>query len=59
MHFIKKRCDKMDIKYTKYPNGYVKVKELIPQTLPRPKHRSRFIYNDGEFLPIITVEAPI
>jgi len=23
--------------------------------LPRPKHRSRFIYNDGEFLPIILV----
>ena len=38
---------------------YVKVSELMKECLPRPKHRSRFLYNDGEFLPIITVECSV
>ncbi|WP_305514403.1 hypothetical protein [Methanobrevibacter sp. V14] len=29
------------------------------ESLPKPKHKSKFIYNDGEFLPIITVEVEI
>jgi len=38
---------------------YIRVADLMKKDLPRPKHRSRFIVNDGEILPIITVETKV
>ena len=49
----------MDIKYTNYPDGYVNVKLLMIQQLDRPKHKSRFVSDGHEFIPIITEEAPL
>ena len=48
-------------KKMKIDNDYIiSVKELMSKTiLPRPKHRSTYLYNDGEFLPIITVECEV
>ena len=40
-------------------NYYVSVKDLMNKTLPRPKHKSRFIVNHGEILPIITMECEV
>ena len=42
----------------KIDERYIKrVKDYMP--LPRPKHRSKFIVNYGEILPIITVRTGI
>lgn len=38
---------------------YIMVKEYMINELPRPKHRSHFIVNYGEILPIITVECEL
>ena len=34
---------------------YVNMKELMDSNLPRPKHKSKYIVNDGEILPIVTI----
>jgi len=34
---------------------YVNMKELMNSNLPRPKQKSKYIVNDGEVLPIVTV----
>ena len=39
---------------------YISVKETMENTeLPRPKHKSKFIVNYGEILPIILVECEV
>jgi hypothetical protein len=36
----------------------ISVKDYMNKTLlPRPKHKSQFLYNDGEFLRIIGVDV--
>lgn len=37
------------------PDYLVPVSELMKKELSRPKHKTRVLYNDGEFLPIVTV----
>ena len=50
----------MDITYVNYPNAYIKVTDIMEEiSLPRPKHKSKFLYNDDELLPIITLETGI
>ena len=49
----------MKVKYVNYPNAYINVRELMRETLPRPKHKSRFVSDGKTFIPIITVETPI
>ena len=49
----------MRIKYVNYPNAYINVRELMRETLPRPKHKSRFVSDGHEFIPILTEEAPL
>ena len=36
---------------------YVNVRDLMERDLPKPKHRSRFIVNYDEILPIILVDC--
>ena len=36
---------------------YINVASKTNQKLPRPKHKSQFLYNDGEFLRIIGVDV--
>ena len=35
----------------------VKVSELMTPRLRKPKHKSKFIVNDGEILPIILIDT--
>lgn len=49
----------MEVKYTNYPDGYVNVKALMIQQLDRPKHKSRFVSDGKQLIPIITVETDI
>ena len=49
----------MDIKYTNYPDGYVNVKQLMIQQLDRPKHKSRFVSDGKQLIPIISMEVPL
>ena len=53
MGFIKMNAAKIDFRY------YINVASIMNQNLPRPKHRSKFIVNHGEILPIITVRTGI
>lgn len=41
------------------PKYYINVASIMNQKLPRPKHRSKFIVNHGEILPIITVRTEV
>lgn len=43
----------MDYNYIRRVNDY------MIKTLPKPKHKSRFIVNYGEILPIILVECEV
>jgi hypothetical protein len=38
---------------------YVSVKDLMTKTLPRPTLKKTILVNDGEWLPIITMECNI
>lgn len=49
----------MRIKYVNYPNAYINVRELMIQQLTRPKHKSRFVSDGKQLIPIITVETDI
>ena len=49
----------MKVKYVNYPNAYINVRELMIQQLDRPKHKSRFVSDGKQLIPIITVETPI
>ena len=40
-------------------NYYVSVKDLMNKTLPRPALKKTILVNDGEWLPIVTVETSI
>ena len=51
MGVIKMNSNKIDSRY------YINVASIMNQKLPRPKHRSRFIVNYGELLPIIGVDV--
>ena len=49
------RSDKMKVD----KNYYVSVKDLMNKTLPRPALKKTILVNDGEWLPIVTVETGI
>ena len=49
------RSDKMKVD-KKY---YVSVKDLMNKTLPRPALKKTILVNDGEWLPIISVECEV
>ena len=49
------RSDKMKVD----KNYYVSVKDLMNKTLPRPALKKTILVNDGEWLPIVTVETSI
>ena len=53
MGCIKMNSNEIDSRY------YINVASKMNQKLPRPKHRSKFIVNYGEILPIITVRTGI
>ena len=53
MECIKMNSNEIDSRY------YINVASIMNQKLPRPKHRSKFIVNYGEILPIITVRTGI
>ena len=53
MGCIKMNSNEIDSRY------YINVASIMNQKLPRPKHRSKFIVNHGEILPIITVRTGI
>ena len=53
MGCIKMNNNEIDSRY------YINVASIMNQKLPRPKHRSKFIVNYGEILPIITVRTGI
>ncbi len=53
MGFIKMILDEIDERY------YINVCDLMKSILPRPKHKTKFIVNYDEILPIITVECGI
>ena len=53
MGCIKMNRNEIDSRY------YINVASIMNQKLPRPKHRSKFIVNYGEILPIITVRTGI
>ena len=54
MILLNRGYDKMTRIDKKY---YINVKELMLNALPKPKHKTTIIVNDGEFLPIIRVSA--
>ena len=49
----------MKITYVNYPNGYINVRELMNQTLPRPNPRTTHLKGKDETLPIITIGVGI
>ena len=50
----------MEITYTKCPDGYINVAELMNENLPRPRLRPTVLVTGwGEFLRIISVEAEV
>ena len=52
-------CNKGVCKMKVDKNYYVSVKDLMNKTLPRPALKKTILVNDGEWLPIVTVETGI
>lgn len=50
-------CNKGVCKMKVDKNYYVSVKDLMTKTLPRPALKKTILVNDGEWLPIVSVEC--